>query len=155
IIKPGIPALSGATAPEACAVIEQVARQRRAPLKQLGVDFHYQYEPGEVTDSAWRRPRVHIRTAQRPWHALELGLLGKHQAANAALTVACVEQLRQQGWRIPDSAVVEGVRDVGWPARLEVVQRRPLVILDCAHNVASAEALVETLQTSFLAGKGR
>jgi dihydrofolate synthase/folylpolyglutamate synthase len=38
---------------------------------------------------------------------------------------------------------------VSWPARLEVVGREPLVILDCAHNVASAVALVQTLQSSF------
>jgi dihydrofolate synthase/folylpolyglutamate synthase len=38
---------------------------------------------------------------------------------------------------------------VKWPARLEVVGRRPLVVLDCAHNVASATALVTTLKTSF------
>ena len=36
-----------------------------------------------------------------------------------------------------------------WPARMEVLQRRPFLILDCAHNVASVEALVETLDSSF------
>ncbi len=37
---------------------------------------------------------------------------------------------------------------VSWPARLEVVGQRPLVIVDCAHNLASAQALVQTLRTS-------
>src|SRR5262249_36219060 len=39
--------------------------------------------------------------------------------------------------------------EVCWPARLEVLGRRPLVVLDCAHNVASAIALTETLRASF------
>jgi dihydrofolate synthase/folylpolyglutamate synthase len=39
--------------------------------------------------------------------------------------------------------------EVNWPARLEVIRRRPLIVLDCAHNVASALALVQTLQASF------
>src|SRR5205814_3817315 len=48
-----------------------------------------------------------------------------------------------------DAAVAEGLAGVRWPARLEVVGRRPLVVLDCAHNVASAEALVATLHSTF------
>ena len=39
-----------------------------------------------------------------------------------------------------------------WPARLEILGERPLVVLDCAHNVASVQALVQTLETSFPPG---
>src|SRR5439155_15837117 len=35
------------------------------------------------------------------------------------------------------------------PARMEVLRYEPLVVLDCAHNVASAQALVDTLRASF------
>jgi dihydrofolate synthase/folylpolyglutamate synthase len=80
---------------------------------------------------------------------MELALLGVHQAANAAVVVATIEQLRQQGWHIPDASVADGLAHVDWPARMEVVSQKPFVVLDCAHNVASAEALVETLQTTF------
>ncbi len=78
-----------------------------------------------------------------------MNLLGDHQAANAAVAVACVEELQAKGWRLPDAAVAAGLAEVSWPARLEVVGRRPLIVLDCAHNVASALALVQTLQASF------
>jgi dihydrofolate synthase/folylpolyglutamate synthase len=80
---------------------------------------------------------------------MKLGLWGGHQAANAALAVACVELLRDQGLRIGDEAVQAGLTSVHWPARMEIVGYQPLVVLDCAHNVASAQALVETLRTSF------
>ncbi len=80
---------------------------------------------------------------------MELSLLGEHQAANAALAVACVEELRAQGWTIPDAAVASGLAGAVWPARMEVLGRRPLVVLDCAHNPASADALVRTLCESF------
>jgi dihydrofolate synthase/folylpolyglutamate synthase len=149
ILKPGRPAVSGATVPEARAVIEQVARRCGAPLYQLGVDFAYRHEPGRVTAEGVRKPRVQVTTARRRWPPLELNLLGRHQAANAAVAVACVEVLRDQGWHLPDRAVAEGLAEVVWLARMEVVGRRPWVVLDCAHNVASAEALVETLTSSF------
>ena len=57
--------------------------------------------------------------------------------------------MHRRGWHVGDDAVRDGLAGVLWPARLEVVSRRPLVVLDCAHNVASADALVETLTASF------
>ncbi len=149
IVKTGRPTVSGATAPEARAVIEQTCRRRRSRLHELGVDVHYRYEPGRVTAEGDRPPRVQVSTRRHLWPEMELGLLGEHQAANAALVVACVEELRAQGLGIADRAVAAGLAGVTWPARLEVLARRPLVVLDCAHNVASAQALADTLHSSF------
>ncbi len=149
IVKPRRPVVSGVTAPEARTVIERNCRQRAAPLRQLGVDFHYRYQPGMVGADALRRPRVAVTTPERRWPEMELNLLGEHQAANASVVVVSVESLRAQGLHVPDAAVKQGLVEVVWPARMEVVGRQPLVVLDCAHNVASAAALVETLLSSF------
>jgi dihydrofolate synthase/folylpolyglutamate synthase len=149
IIKPGRPVVSGVTAPEARAVIEQTCRERNAPLRQLGGVFHYTCTPGRVTPTQTQRSRVIVTTDRLHWPQLEVNLLGDHQAANAAVAVACVEQLRAEGWLVPEEAVAAGLAEVSWPARLEVVGHSPLIVLDCAHNVASARALVETLQASF------
>lgn len=149
IVKPGRPVVSGVTLPEPRQMIESISAERRAPLRELGRDFHFTYEPGRVGVQAERLPRVEIVTETRRWPAMELRLLGEHQAANAAVAVACVEELRHQGLRIDDHAVAAGLAGVHWPARLEVVQQRPIVILDCAHNIASAQAVVDTLLVSF------
>jgi len=148
ILKPGRPAISGVRTPEARTVIRQLARMRAVAVRELGVDFNYRYEPGAVTRSELRLPRVAVVTRQRRWPAMDVALLGEHQAANAAVAVATVEELQHQGLRLPDRAVADGLASVAWPARLEVMGRQPLVILDCAHNLASAEALVETLRTT-------
>lgn len=97
--------------------------------------------------------RVAVATERRRWPNFELNLLGDHQAANAAVAVACIEILQNEGWHVPEAAVAAGLAEVSWPARLEVMGHRPLIVLDCAHNVASALALVETLQTSFPPGR--
>lgn len=153
IIKPGCPVVSGVTAPEAREVIASVSQQQRAPLMQLERDFRFQYHPGQVSASGYVPARVEVQTSTRKWPLLEIGLLGEHQGANAAVVLACVEQLNQQGWHLSDQAVVRGLAQVHWPARLEVMNRRPFLLLDCAHNVASAEALVETLRQSFPSGR--
>lgn len=80
---------------------------------------------------------------------MDLGLFGEHQAANAAGVVAAVEVLRKQGLTIDGAAVATGLANVHWPARLEITGADPLILLDCAHNVASAQALVDTIRGSF------
>ena len=82
---------------------------------------------------------------------IALGLLGHHQAANAAVAMTACEELRRVGWDIPETAVRAGLARVTWPARIEVVSRRPTVILDAAHNAASIAALVKVLEESFCA----
>jgi dihydrofolate synthase/folylpolyglutamate synthase len=66
------------------------------------------------------------------------------------LVIAVVEQLRGQGFAVKDRAVYRGLQRVRWPGRCELFRLTPRVVLDCAHNVASAEALVQTLDRSYL-----
>jgi dihydrofolate synthase / folylpolyglutamate synthase len=156
IIKPGRPTVSGVVQPEARTVIERVSAERQSPLRQRGVDFHFEHQAALIGGDTEKLPRVRVSTwrGAGPW--LELGLVGEHQAANAALAVAAVEVLREEGVSVSDRAVADGLARVRWPARLEIVGRRPLVLLDCAHNVASAQALAQALRESFpLAPGGR
>jgi dihydrofolate synthase/folylpolyglutamate synthase len=158
IIKSGRPTISGVTSPEARRVIESTCQERNSHLWQLTKDFFFEYEPGRIGKSETgshrslrniQPSRVRITTRQRAWPVMELGLLGEHQAANAAVAVACLEQLRESGLRVDEQAVQAGLKRVNWPARMEVLRLEPIVVLDCAHNVASAQALVETLHASF------
>ena len=67
-----------------------------------------------------------------------LSLPGPHQIRNAAMVPEPVEALRERGWH----AVRAGLREVKWPARLEILSGQPLFILDGGHNPQCAEALV-------------
>lgn len=71
----------------------------------------------------------------------ELGLSGDHQRQNAALAGAAARALGVDG-----SSVTRGLRTTIWPARLERVPGRPGIVLDGAHNGASAEALARALR---------
>jgi dihydrofolate synthase/folylpolyglutamate synthase len=50
---------------------------------------------------------------------------------------------------ISDAAIARGLANVHWPARIELISRNPIVMLDTAHNVPSAQALADTLRDSF------
>ena len=150
IIKPGRPVISGVTNEEAQPVIERIARERGSRLRQLDRDFHVGYQPASP-ERPW--PQVTVQTEKRLWPTMALGLLGRHQACNAALAIAAVEELQRLGLTLSDSQVATGLQTVVWPARLEILARQPLVLLDCSHNVASVEALVATLAEMPIRGR--
>ena len=149
IIKPGRPVISGVRSAGPRDVIVEIAHERGAPIRQIGVDFDYRYEPALVGATPQREPIAHVGTWRGDWPGLRLGLIGEHQAHNAAVAIAAVETVREAGIAVGDAAVRAGLAGVSWPARLEVLRRRPLAVLDCAHNVASAQALVQALAESF------
>jgi dihydrofolate synthase / folylpolyglutamate synthase len=145
IIKRGVPVVTTADHPSVVAVIEKESVEHRTTVARIGRDFWAR--PLEC--KPFEPPPFEARSRLRKWGVLPLGLFGTHQVANAAGVLAAVEVLWTVGLEIPFRAVFDGLKDVVWPARMELISRDPVVVLDCAHNVASAAALVETLQTSF------
>ncbi|MCK5506610.1 MAG: hypothetical protein KAJ10_15710, partial [Thermodesulfovibrionia bacterium] len=87
-----------------------------------------------------------LTTARMKYQQISLPLLGKHQRDNAATSICAIECLADLGFMIPANAIQEGCKNVFWPGRLETVGRSPLVLLDSAHNAASARALSETVR---------
>jgi len=147
ILKRNVPCLSGVTQPEARAVVRRIAAELNVPLIELGSE---QLGHRRLGNELW----VFGPSTNRV--GLYLNLLGSHQDANATLAVAAVDELNRLGLTIPPSAVVDGLKGVVWPARIECVQREPfVVVIDSAHNVPSAEALVQTLSEAFPAARPR
>lgn len=77
---------------------------------------------------------------------LRVGLLGRHQAANAAVALATLRALDGAGVvSVEEAAIRRGLADVRWPGRLELLPGDPQVLLDGAHNEAGVAALVAAL----------
>lgn len=75
-----------------------------------------------------------------------LGLPGTHQANHAAMAVEIALALwREFGYDISDDAILQGLADARMPARIEVLRRHPLLLLDGCHNPDGAKMLAETL----------
>lgn len=150
IIKRGCPVVSGAVHPAASRVIAATTRRRRAALLQLGRDFHASHVP------AARQPgAVDVEFPAGMRRRYHLGMAGRHQAENAALAVVAAAELDRRGIRVSERSIAAGLASVHLPARIETVATRPLVIVDAAHNVASMEALVDTLAAELRAGRRR
>jgi dihydrofolate synthase/folylpolyglutamate synthase len=156
IIKPGVPVVSGVAQPEPRDVIRKTCRGLGCRLLEAGVDFDSRYTAPQHLETADSAARVDYRRlgGNQPsgasYRGIELGLLGKHQAANAALAIATVCLLaEQQGWRIGETSIRQALGGLRWPARVELIRRKPAIVIDAAHNVASAQALLDVLEESF------
>jgi len=125
-----------------------VVRRRAAELGAALVDVAEAYSWQRLDwDLAGQRFRLEGPTGRQ--RRLWLPLLGGHQLENAATAVAAVDALAQQGVAIGEQAIGDGLGRLRWPGRLEVLQERPLVVADGAHNGDSARRLREALQDYF------
>lgn len=147
IVKPGVPTVSGVGDPSAAEVVRRVCREHGSSLTEIGG----RYEVSTVEDGPTPRRAVSIDSASGRWGPVAVPLPGRHQAENAAVALHLLETLSRGGRRVGPEHVAAGWARFDWPARVEVVARRPLVVLDAAHNWASAGALVRTLDEDFSA----
>ncbi len=142
IIKFGVPVVSGCQHPDAIDVVTRVSSERDAELWLLDRDFHWSW-----CDSQERT--IHVSTPRQHWENLPVPLRGEHQAVNTAVTIAALDQLAETNVTLTPENVRAGLAATLWPARVEVVGREPTVILDAAHNWASAKALMATIDHDF------
>jgi dihydrofolate synthase/folylpolyglutamate synthase len=125
IAKPGVPLVLGRLPTEAAARVARVAAEVGAPI----VD-------------------AHASRTDRKLPPLTLALPGRHQLENAAVAVAILERWSALVSEVSTAAIVTGLTDCEWPARLEWL-RLPHggeVLIDAAHNPAGAEALASYLK---------
>lgn len=139
IIKNGCPTLIYGENPEAEEVFKQACCRR-------GSTLHYSH-PEKVTED---RDSIHGHIFCYPGYGeLHLPLIGPHQIHNAALVLQAVELLKKQGWAIPKEAVHEGLERVSWPARMELLCEKPVILLDGGHNPQGAQAAAAALKELF------
>jgi dihydrofolate synthase/folylpolyglutamate synthase len=134
ILKPGVPAVSSPQPPEARKVL-----LARALLRQ---SFGGLFFPRFRVRSRGDVLKFTVETGMRRY-GLALPVLGEHQAANAATAVALVERC---GARCSPELVRRALAKVRLPGRVEVLGRRPWLIVDAAHNPVSARALARALR---------
>ena len=123
-------------APSVEKVFETICAQRNVKLKKadfdsLGLRSHSL--EGQVFDCGSRKE-------------LFLPLLGDHQLHNASVVLSIADTLIEKGWNISEQNIRDGIRDVSWPGRFDIVGRDPLFIIDGGHNPQCIDALVTNIQ---------
>ncbi len=132
-------------------------------IEPIWVDRQMKYQS---LKQSLRGQVVRIEGQMESYDSIHSPLIGRHQLVNMAVAVGVIECLEEEGFVIPKEAVYQGFANVFWPGRFEVIsatrsvarsrhpprfvadggQNNPLIILDGAHNDASAKVLVETIK---------
>ena len=123
-------------APSVEKVFETICAQRNVKLKKADFDslvLRSHSLEGQVFDCGNRKDLV-------------LPLLGDHQLHNASVVLSIADTLIEKGWNISEQNIRDGIRDVSWPGRFDIVGRDPLFIIDGGHNPQCIDALVTNIQ---------
>ncbi|MCB0078387.1 MAG: bifunctional folylpolyglutamate synthase/dihydrofolate synthase [Anaerolineales bacterium] len=151
IIKTGRPVVTAGQTEGALGVLQRIANARGNALivapRCWAASHRRASLDGQTLD-------LIARDDSARYSDLHLALLGKHQVENAIVALTALEVARGRGVMWDDAALRTGFATVQWPARVEVVQRTPLVVVDGAHTEASARALVETVTEAAPQGWG-
>ena len=125
---------------------ESVMEVIKAKASEMNAKFHFADKSGlEILSSDLSGSLINYGT----YKELRLPLLGLYQPLNAANVLCAVEILKDQGFKIDENAVREGLLAARWPARFEIISRDPLVIFDGAHNPEGIEKAVESIKRYF------
>jgi dihydrofolate synthase/folylpolyglutamate synthase len=142
IIKEGKVAVVREQRPEALEVIEARSREMDATLLYEGRDFEMEGRTRGVGGQT-----ITVRGRHGRYEDIFFPLFGEQLARNAATAIVACEALMERG--LDDRSVRGALESATSPGRIEVVGRRPLVVLDGAHNPDAAEALAATLADAF------
>ena len=135
IIKTGCHAVVYRGCDEVEQVYAQVCAEKQVPLRKADFDsirLHHCDLFGQTFDCGNRKE-------------LFIPLLGNHQLYNSAVVLSVIDALRERGWKLEESHIREGLRDVSWPGRFDIVCRDPLFIIDGGHNPQCIQALVKNI----------
>ncbi len=128
-------------------VVRRLCRERGAKLVVTEEeDFTFLGVSSLGTNASGRIERPLQRFHYKERKNLELSLLGDYQCRNACAVLDAVDALIQKGYHVPERSIRQGLREVSWPGRFEVLTSDPLCIVDGAHNPNGAEALMESLR---------
>jgi len=125
ILKRGCPAVVGPLPNEA----QQVVQQRITEL---------------ACPAIWPQAALDLGQGRASYQGIEypLPLSGRVQLNNSALAIAALQILQKQGWQISPAAIAAGMGKTRWPGRLQwTTWQEHKLLIDGAHNAASAEAL--------------
>jgi dihydrofolate synthase/folylpolyglutamate synthase len=137
IIKKGCPAVAQAQSDEALDVFRQTCAELDSPLT--------------VTDPSQLRVKKQSLDGQifdyRDRKDLLIPLIANYQLVNVLGVLDTVDVLQKNGWHITEDALRVGLRKTRWAGRFQVLQTRPLVVIDGAHNPDGSQQLAECLAT--------
>ncbi len=143
IIKPGVICLTNNVNPRVLQVLEKKCRETGSQLVQVHTRGGYRIDEMHLSHSVGR-----LEYSGNIWHPLIVNLPGEHQWDNALLAIATLFSLSAE-MPVSREAVVAGLKNLQWRARIHRVSQQPNVIIDASHNPAGFQKTLTFLHRFF------
>lgn len=144
IIKSGVPVVVAPQPKDAMGIFRNRSSDAGAPLVVVDGELSWKRQSSDGKGQSF-----HVDGLKSTYN-LWIPLLGDHQVENAVTAVATLETLAESGFRLTDKDIVEGIRQVEWPGRIQVFSSNGRqVVMDGAHNPAAMKRLVSAVQDHF------
>jgi len=140
IIKAGIDMATAVSQGPVKKLFQSLCEGRGAPFWSLGHDARYRRLASGLLGYYGVRER---------YTDLALGLKGRFQYRNAALSLLTLEILKGKGIAVSEEDIRLGLANPLWPGRLEIVSSRPAIVLDGAHNIPAMRSLADSIKRDF------
>ena len=145
IIKNKIPVVIAPQGyPEVNSVLANIARKNDSQLIFVDKEYTYTSKSHSLEGQNFTLSKL-VKQKQIP-ATYTISLLGYHQIQNAATARAALDVIKAKGFKISEENVVDGFKSAYWPCRFEIIRKKPLIIVDSAHNVDSALKLQATVK---------
>ncbi|HIY93823.1 MAG TPA: bifunctional folylpolyglutamate synthase/dihydrofolate synthase [Candidatus Companilactobacillus pullicola] len=146
IIKENVPLVVGNVSEEALKVIEIQAKEKNAKVYTWKDDFHSDYR-GFVEQQFEEFDFVNNEIKLK---GLDTPLIGHQQVENAAVALEMYYLYTQKhNLSFDKDKIIHSLLQTKWPARMEIISQKPLVIMDGAHNPHAIKRLKENLLTDY------
>ncbi|MCP4650591.1 MAG: bifunctional folylpolyglutamate synthase/dihydrofolate synthase [PVC group bacterium] len=136
IIKSNALVVTAPQPPQALKVIADACKKNHTRLYEAGKDFICDPIGQDLNGSIFD-----LRGIFYVYESLHLSLIGQHQLINASVALGIIQLLKLHDTVVSILAIKEGLENVRWPGRMQIVHKRPFLILDGAQNAESANAL--------------
>lgn len=143
IIKPRCLVISSPQSEEVSRVVSDVCRRQEAELIQVGRDIVWHSVTGDLHKQSF------VVEGKKGVYHLTIPLLGDFQVENAVTAVAALEVLSSRGFSLSQESIVTGLAEVSWPGRFQLLNRKPVILADGAHNVASMRRISQNFTKYF------
>lgn len=141
IFKQGVPALVFDPPPEVERTMREAAEKSGALLRVVNKEIEFSSRFCTDPDLG-PHTRVCLYTRTSRLEHLPVPLQGEHQASNCGLALAAVDTLKSCGFDCPEDRMTAGLAKTKAPGRMQILQERPRILADGAHNPASMNALM-------------
>ncbi len=148
IIKEGCIVISCGQAPEVMDVIQKTAREKGCALRVAGENSLRHLKRGTGRQLECQR-FDYCGADGTVWKQMEIHLAGCCQPQNALTAIETARALAERGYKICEKTVRKGLAETVWKGRFSVISRKPLFVVDGAHNEDAAAKLAKSVEFYF------